>query len=82
MSDKPGPDLAHTAQKARTRRDAALLLPLLGVFLFASPIAMVADQGGMLFGIPTLFLYYFAAWVLLIIFSFRLARRLRDEADR
>jgi hypothetical protein len=61
--------LARRTYRRRRLMDALRLLPWLGAFLFGLPL---------LWGDPTTahgLLYLFAAWALLIVLSFALARR-------
>ncbi len=76
MTDNEPPDLAERAYRRRKIRDAALILPLLGAFLLASPFITVFATDGMLFGLPVPFVYIFGVWILLVIAARRMARRL------
>ena len=71
--------LARDAQARRKRRDIALILPLLGVFLLASPVLNIFAGSGSLSGIPASLLYVFGVWFALIACTALLARRLRDD---
>jgi hypothetical protein len=71
--------LARDALARRKRRDIALILPLLGVFLLASPVLNIFAGSGSLYGIPASLLYVFGVWFALIACTAFLARRLRDD---
>jgi hypothetical protein len=65
--------LARRTYRRRRLMDALRLLPWVGAFFFGLPL---------LWGDPTTghgLLYLFAAWALLIVLSFALARRLTDD---
>ncbi len=49
----------------RSQRLVALFF--LGCVLFGYPLLELFDHGGDIFGIPLLFAYIFAAWVVLIV---------------
>jgi hypothetical protein len=62
---------------ARTRRDAALILPIAGMVLLSPPVLEIftpaaGDSG------PYVAFYLFGLWVTLIFCAARLARRLSD----
>jgi hypothetical protein len=66
---------------ARPRtREAAVLIPLLGVFLILPPILGLFDGPHSVAGIPLLHLYLCAVWFGLVVASFWLSRRLAREA--
>ncbi len=77
--DKPEQPLARAALRRRKRRDAAMALPLLGVFLLASPFVELFSLGPRPFGVPLAVAYIFVVWFALIVLSFRLSRRLADD---
>jgi hypothetical protein len=60
-------------------REAALLIPLLGVFLILPPILGLFDGPHSFAGIPILHIYVFAVWLALVGAGFWLSRRLRGE---
>lgn len=70
--------LARAALARRRHRDAAFLLPNLGLVLLVSPLIDVFTDAGRLFGIPVVVLYVFGVWFALILACGRLARAL-DE---
>lgn len=73
-------DLAERAFRRRRRQDAALVLPLLGVLLLATPVLALFTKEISIFGAPLPFLYVFGVWFILILLSRRMARKLdRDE---
>jgi len=63
-------------QTYRRRRliDAARLLPIFGVLVFAFPVLWARNTAS---GVA----YLFGAWLVLIIFAFVIARRLRQSAE-
>jgi len=73
-----GQPLAQATLARRKRRDAALLLPVLGLVLLASPVLDVFADAGRLAGIPAAVLYVFGVWFALIGACARLARVLED----
>jgi hypothetical protein len=64
--------LARRTYRRRRLMDAARLLPWLGAFLFGLPVLWSAPEtaAGLL--------YLFGAWVVLIVLSFALVRRLSE----
>jgi hypothetical protein len=79
MSPKRDPDLARRALRARRRRDIAVILPLLGLFLFLSPVIRIAQGPSTIWGIPHIFIYLFGVWLILILLTRRLSRHLIDD---
>jgi len=75
-------DLANRSFRARRRRDAALLLPILGVILYTTPVLRIFTADLRVFGIPLVFVFVYGAWAGLILLGRRLALRLRDDDDR
>lgn len=68
--------------KARARRklrDAAALLPMLGIILLLTPLVSVFSKNTRLDGIPNAVLYVFGVWVILIGLTRLLASRLKSE---
>ncbi len=53
----------------------------LGLGLFSYPIVTVFNVKRMLFGIPLLYLYFFAVWfgIILLVFSFTVRREKRQK---
>jgi hypothetical protein len=74
----PAP-LADSALARRKRRDAAAILPLAGILLFASPLLDVVAGGGRLAGIPLAVVFVFGAWFGLIALTARLAATLSRD---
>jgi hypothetical protein len=66
--------LARRTYRRRRLMDAARLLPWVGGFLFALPLLWSAPRTA------SGLVYLFGAWVVLIVLSFALARRLSDDA--
>jgi len=61
---------------ARKLREAALVLPILGVVLLMPPVASLFATDGTLFGVPVLLVYVTIVWAGLILGAALLARRL------
>jgi hypothetical protein len=76
-----GQPLARGALARRKRRDAAAILPLLGIVLFASPLIDAFADAGLIGGIPVSVIYVFGVWFALIALTARLARGLREDED-
>lgn len=79
MSQSPDIDLAEKAQRLRRRRDMSLILPLIGILIFFSPLIRIADVGTGIFGVPPVILYLFGFWLIFIWATRRLATRLRQD---
>ncbi len=63
-------------------RDLALILPLVGMLVFLTPLVRVAGSDVSVFGLPVAIVYIYGFWVLLILLTRRLARRLgRDDSE-
>ncbi len=74
-------------EKSRTNRFIGLLL--LGNFLFCYPILTLFNSNRIVFGVPLFFLYFFFAWILLIVLMIRCTgersgtkKRLPDQNTR
>jgi hypothetical protein len=63
-------------EKSRTNRFIGLFL--LGNFLFCYPILTLFNHNTMVWGIPLFFLYFFFAWVLLILLMIRCTQKRPD----
>jgi hypothetical protein len=63
----------------RKLREAALITPLLGLFLLLPPFISVFSIDVSVFGIPLIVLYIFAVWIFLILAARFLSRRLMPE---
>lgn len=64
-------------------RDAALLLPLIGTLIFLPPYIRIFDQDAVLWGIPVLFIYIFLLWLIGIMLTAIVARKLvRHQGKR
>lgn len=61
-------------------RDAALVLPLVGLVLFAPPVINLFLADVEILGMPLIGVYLFTVWGLLVACALRLSHRL--EADR
>ncbi|MEM0947313.1 MAG: hypothetical protein AAGK37_07900 [Pseudomonadota bacterium] len=74
MNDRPEPMfLARETYRRRRLMDAARFLPFLGFFIFVVP-TLWADGAGTAIGL----VYLFAAWAILIVMAYLIARPLRD----
>lgn len=60
----------------RRARDAAVLLPIGALLIFMPPYLRLLDQPGTIFGIPLLYAYLFTLWLVGIVLTGLLARRL------
>lgn len=74
-----GQPLARATLARRKRRDAAFLLPNLGLVLLVAPFADVFADAGRLFGIPVVVIYVFGVWFGLIAACAALARAVEDD---
>ncbi len=72
-------DLALSASRKRKLRDGAKLLPVIGAFLFLSPIITVFTGPLSLFGLPLIFIYVFGVWLGLVLAARAMARRLESR---
>ncbi|WP_417514961.1 hypothetical protein [Minwuia sp.] len=62
-------------------RDAALLLPLIGLFLLMPPFVGLLSGPARLAGVPAIVVYIFAVWAMLIALGFLLSRRLSTGGE-
>ena len=60
----------------RKYREAALIVPMLGLFLLLPPFIGLFSNGKTLFGIPLILMYIFMVWICLILITRFLASRL------
>ncbi len=67
------------AQSPRLR-DAAVVLPLLGLFAWMPPVIGLFTASGRVFGIPLIVAWLFGVWLALIAVALWFARRL-DPVD-
>ncbi len=65
--------------RARKARDAALILPLMGLLLLTPPFAQVFANESRIFGVPTVVAYVFAIWAALIFVALRLSALLSSD---
>ncbi len=63
------------SQSARLR-DASVLLPLIGVFLWMPPLISLFAVDRQLFGIPLVVVYLFGVWLALIVCALWISRHL------
>ena len=70
------------AQSPRLR-DAAVVLPLLGLFAWMPPLIGLFTASGRVLGVPLIVAWLFGIWLVLIIAAFWFSRRLdiEDELD-
>ena len=70
MSQQPTPSvfLQRASYRQRRMRDAAKLLPFVGIILLAIPLAWTSGEGEEKIGSSGL-IYIFGVWVLLIVLS-------------
>jgi len=61
-------------------RSAAVLLPLLGMFLLMPPFIGLFTARVYLFGVPLIVIYLFGVWLFLLLAAAGLARHLAGEA--
>lgn len=62
--------------RARKARDAALIIPLMGLVLLTPPLAQIFAIDARIIGVPAVVVYIFAIWAALIFIAKRLAGRL------
>jgi hypothetical protein len=62
-------------------RSAALLVPVLGLFLLLPPFVTLFTGEPRLLGIPLIVLYLFGVWAALIVGAALLAHRLEDRVE-
>jgi hypothetical protein len=77
VAPDPTPD---TPERASRARDAARLLPLVGLFLLLPPVIAPFAVTVDLAGVPLVVLYLFAVWLGLIVAAALLARALAPRA--
>lgn len=67
---------APQPRPGRKARDCAALLPVCGVLLWFTPLFGILSDGGLVLGVPVLFLYVFGVWLGLILLARALSLRL------
>ena len=72
--------LPAPTERERRARDAAVLLPLLGLFLLMPPIIVLFAQPVMVGGMPLIVAYVFGVWLALVAAAALLARALPTDA--
>jgi len=77
VAPEPIPD---TPERVSRARDAARLLPLIGLFLLLPPVIAPFAVPVDVAGVPLLVLYLFAVWLGLIVAAALLARALAPRA--
>jgi hypothetical protein len=71
---------APTAHSSRLR-DAAVVVPLLGLFAWMPPMIGLFAGSGRLFGIPLIVVWLFGNWLALIAAAMWFSRRLDPDGD-
>jgi predicted Kef-type K+ transport protein len=69
----------------RGARDAAAILPFLGVVLLFPPLVYIFAAPAAVAGVPLIVLYLFGVWAAIILVAFLVSRRLKpdiEEAER
>ncbi len=66
----------HAPQGSPRARDAAAVLPLLGLFLLMPPVITLFVAAIDIAGVPLIVVYVFGVWLSLIVCAALLARRL------
>ncbi len=77
-TDKPA-DLTDRSYRAARRRTLAIVLPLIGIVLYTTPILRIFTQDVTVFGLPLIFIFVYGAWLSLILLGRSLAKRLQSE---
>ncbi|MGB0506830.1 MAG: hypothetical protein ACPGGK_11610 [Pikeienuella sp.] len=79
--NEPRGETDRRAQRARKRHDAAALITLVGVLIFATPLISALTLGPDTAAIPSAVLYIFGAWGALIVVGALSSRALDRELD-
>ena len=78
MSDGRSPEVRETVvRRSRKLREMALIIPVIGILVFVTPMLDMFGQGSA--GLGTRVLYIFGLWFVLILCAFLLSRRLKSE---
>lgn len=77
-ADEESPVKGVRAEPGRTR-EAALILPFVGLALFSPPLIGLFASDARVFGGPLIVVYIFVAWAALIVGARALSRRLAAE---
>jgi hypothetical protein len=64
----------------RRYRIFALLLPVAGLILFMPPYLRIPSRAEHLFGMPVLHVYIFSIWLIAVVLTAIVSRRLINEA--
>ena len=78
--DKSAEPVKRKAQRSSRARDAAILLPLLGLFLLMPPMIALFAVNLDIAGLPLIVVYVFGIWLALVVCAALLARRLAPSA--
>lgn len=65
----------------RGARDAAAILPFLGLVLFFPPLVYIFTAPLTVAGIPLIVVYIFGVWAAMILATFLVARRLKPDPE-
>lgn len=74
-------DLANRSFRTGRLRDMAILLPIVGIVVYLTPVLRIFTAQGTVFGVPLVFVFIYGGWVLLIVLSRILGHRLRDTPE-
>ncbi len=75
---RPAPASPASTRPARLR-DAAVVLPLLGLFAWMPPLIGLFTVPLHVFGVPLIVVWLFGVWLALIVLAFWLSRRLAAD---
>ncbi|WP_108663257.1 hypothetical protein [Acuticoccus kandeliae] len=78
MNRPEAPPKKAPPEPSPERSDARAIVALAGPLLFTPPALALAQRDWSFFGIPTLVVYVFAAWLLGIVLTRAVNRRMRD----
>lgn len=76
---RPAPTGSASSRSTRLR-DAAVVLPLLGLFAWMPPVIGLFAASRQVLGVPLIVAWLFGVWLALIVVAFWFSRRLDDEA--
>src|SRR5690606_9835189 len=81
MQADPSTRSAPAPAPAPRLRDAAVVLPLLGLFAWMPPVSGLFARTGHALGIPLIVAWLFGIWFVLIVVAFWFSRHLDSEED-
>ena len=73
--------LGDLSFRDRKTRDAALILPIIGLLFLIPPFATIFAIDGRILGIPVMVAYIFVVWALLIAAAAVLSKRIQAAID-